>query len=414
MIPRFSPNYGWSEIFNCFLPSDPMAVLNFEKEVSKRVGHLEALSFRYGRTGLFYLLKALGAQGKKVILPSYTCVVVAHAIVLSGNIPVFLDNAPGSLQPSPSDYMKCIDKDTIMVIPTHLFGISEEIDKIYQEIKSNFQHVFVLQDCAHSFFCENSKGRSVTLHGDGALFGMNISKLVNSGFGGMLTLQDKTLAQKIRDLVQNDRNKLPAINFLWSRLYVFLAAFAFSRCFYRVLYFLIHKTNFFKSHTNYYNPYTIELPKDFSFPMTSFEATIGLKSLKKYEERIREREKIAQFYCENLKDNPNVILPSFKKGNTWSHFPLLVPVELRDPLIKELEKSCFVEVGKIVDYSIADLPAYQKRGHKEYPLSYQAAKKIINLPLCFREGLMPLSDGETHKYLKNIIQTITRMLNHTP
>lgn len=32
MIPRFSPNYGWSELFKCFFPADPTAVSKFEKK----------------------------------------------------------------------------------------------------------------------------------------------------------------------------------------------------------------------------------------------------------------------------------------------------------------------------------------------------------------------------------------------
>jgi len=411
MIPRFAPNYDWNELLACFLPADPKAVSRFEMKMAKKSGHAHAISFRYGRAGLFYLLKALGAQGKKVILPSYTCIVVAHAIVLSGNIPVFLDNVLGSLQPNPEDYLKAIDFDTIMVIPTHLFGIAEETEDLYHIIKHKFPHVVVLQDCAHSFFCEDEKGKIVTLHGDGALYGMNISKLINTGFGGMLTLRDKELARKVRDLVKLDRKEQQRKSSLFTRVYVFLATIAFSRLFYRVVYFLTHKTTFLKRYTDYYNPSTIELPKDFFYSVLSFEATIGLKSLAKYNERIRERRKIAQFYWENLVNVPHVKLPPFKKGNTWSHFPLLVPAALRETIVSQLEKSCGVEIGKIVDYSIADLPAYQKLGHKGCPVSRDAAVGIVNLPLCLREGLIPLSHQVTRKYLINIIQTIQLVLS---
>ena len=45
-----------------------------------------------GRTALKALLQALDLQDAEVIAPSYTCVVVQHATLLSGNVPVFVDN----------------------------------------------------------------------------------------------------------------------------------------------------------------------------------------------------------------------------------------------------------------------------------------------------------------------------------
>ncbi|MBX9786653.1 MAG: DegT/DnrJ/EryC1/StrS family aminotransferase [Alphaproteobacteria bacterium] len=410
MIPRFSPNYGWDELFNCFFPADPTAVSKFEKKIAERSGHSEAISFRYGRAGLFYLLKALGAKEKKIIIPSYSCVVVAHAIVLSGNQPVFLDNAPGLLQPHPEDYLKAIDSDTIMVIPTHIFGITEEIQDLYIRIKKDFPHVFVLHDCAHSFFCKDSKSQLAVLNGDGALYGMNISKLINTGVGGMLTLQDKALGKKLRNLIKLEREGGKLRKSISMRFYVFLATLSFSRFLYRIVYFLTHKTKFLSKHTDYYNPSTIELPKDFSLPMLPFDAEIGLKSLRKFDARVAERRKIIQFYYKNLENIPNIKLPPSKSGNTWSHFPLFVPPSLRKNLINELEKTCSVEIGTIVDYSVADLPSYQKRGHKGCPLARYAASSIINLPLCLKEGLIPLSDKKTQKYLRKIIDKITLIL----
>src|SRR5690606_16134990 len=105
MIPRFSPDYRSRQMWQCLLPSRKNAVEELETLFRERTGHSAALTFRYGRTGLYFLLKALGASGKKVILPAYTCVVMAHAVALSGNKPVFLDNRKGKFQPDPNDYL---------------------------------------------------------------------------------------------------------------------------------------------------------------------------------------------------------------------------------------------------------------------------------------------------------------------
>ena len=55
-----------------------------------------------------------------------------------------------------------------------------------------------MQDCCHAFGAE-WKGRMVGTSGDVAVYAFNISKLMTSIFGGMLTFQDKQLAEKIRE-----------------------------------------------------------------------------------------------------------------------------------------------------------------------------------------------------------------------
>ena len=58
------------------------------------MGKKHAIFFPYGRTGLLFLLEALGISDQEIICPAYTCVVVPHAIVLSRNEPVFVDSNP--------------------------------------------------------------------------------------------------------------------------------------------------------------------------------------------------------------------------------------------------------------------------------------------------------------------------------
>ena len=204
MIPRFSPNYSIKNIFSIFMPVNENSISYLENLFIQKTKYKNAIFFRYGRSGIYYLLKALGAKNKKVVLPSYSCVVVANAIEMSGNIPVFLDNEKNCFQPNPESYFNAIDKDTVMIIPTHLFGITQEFENEFKKIKMMYPNIFILQDCAHSFFCKDKKGNFVGKWGDGALFGMNISKLINSVKGGMLTLNDTKLSEEIRKIFNNE------------------------------------------------------------------------------------------------------------------------------------------------------------------------------------------------------------------
>jgi perosamine synthetase len=389
VLPRFSPNYGWDEIRQTLSPASRDACLQLERQFMAYSGHPEAIALRYGRSGLYYLLKAMGIQNKKVIMPSYTCMVVANAVSASGNQPVFLDNAPQALQPDPASYVSAIDADTGMVIPTHLFGLPQETAWLYREIKDKYPHVFVLQDCAHSYFCQDSENQPVTLHGDGAIFGMNISKLVNTVHGGMLTLRDSVLAERVRQLHtaegEQSRSSLAA------RLYVITAAFAFTGPLYGLVHFLTTRTSLLDAETRYYDAERITLPGDYKGRMSPFEAAIGLISLQKYAARVSQRQRIAKTYSQLLQGYaPEVIAPPWTAGTTWSHYPVLVPAHLRDEFKRRIERKFKVEIGLIVDYSVADMPAYQSLGYSPCPNAKQTVERILNLPLTYQEGLWPV------------------------
>ena len=84
MIPRLKPFFGREEI---------LAVLNRRRDVvncfENAFAHtLEArygIAFPYGRSALWAFFKALDIENDEIIMPAYTCVVVAHAIVLKGD-----------------------------------------------------------------------------------------------------------------------------------------------------------------------------------------------------------------------------------------------------------------------------------------------------------------------------------------
>ena len=85
MIPRLKPYLNYKELLASFWRQNN-AVSRLEEEFARTIEARYAIAFSYGRSGLWALFKALGIEGAEVMMPAYTCVVVAHAIVLSGNI----------------------------------------------------------------------------------------------------------------------------------------------------------------------------------------------------------------------------------------------------------------------------------------------------------------------------------------
>jgi len=111
--------------------------------------------FSFGRTALYALLKAWGLEKDEVICPAYTCVVVQHAIVISGNTPVFVDCEEGSFNMSYDGITDAITDKTRAIVVTHLFGYPMDVHKI-QSIVSDAEEkygnkIYVIQDAAHSY-----------------------------------------------------------------------------------------------------------------------------------------------------------------------------------------------------------------------------------------------------------------------
>ena len=181
MIPRFKPSLGWREFLAIALPTRRDDVQSFEQSFASLMGQKHAIACPYGRTGLWLLLQALGLSGKEIICPAYTCVVVPHAIVHSGNEPVFIDSQEFDFNMNLALVRDAINEKTGAIVATSIFGYPVDLDKL-NRLRREFPQVRIIQDCAHSFGAEWN-GQPVQRAGDAAIFGLNISKLITSIFG---------------------------------------------------------------------------------------------------------------------------------------------------------------------------------------------------------------------------------------
>ena len=90
MIPRFRPWLDWEELSTLF-SRNKGCVEKFEKEFARKFQAVDAVAFPYGRSAQWAFFKTIGLENTEVIMPAYTCSVVAHAVSLSGNVPRFID-----------------------------------------------------------------------------------------------------------------------------------------------------------------------------------------------------------------------------------------------------------------------------------------------------------------------------------
>ena len=382
MIPRLKPFFDQREI-NTFLFHSKNTIAAFEKAFAEKFNCADAVVFPYGRSALWTFCKSQGIEEKQIIQPAYTCSVVAHATILSGNVPVFIDSSLDDYNMQLEKLECAITPDTRAVIPTHLYGYPLDVhmlQKIVQNAQKRYGHkIWVIQDCAHSFGA-SFKAEPVITAGDCALFGLGISKVISSIFGGMMTFQDKTLAEQVR-AYRDAHFDRPAWFKTMKRLAYLLALFpAFYDGFYGMVYWLQEKTAVLNKLTKAYHlDEQIHFPPDAMERLLPAEAAVGLVQLEKYDSIIRRRREIAAYYNEYLKVPEEWVLPPLVDGATYSHYAIRVPE--RELTIEKLARKG-VQAGRVIEYSVPYLSAYCfYTNGVEFPNAELCSRSMINLPI---------------------------------
>ncbi len=386
MIPRLKPYLGSGE-FLSLLTNIPDAVEKFEDSFAHKFDCRYGVAFPYGRSAIWAFLKAVGISGSDIVMPAYTCSVVAHAAVLSGNTPVFVDIDLFDYNMDLGLLEKAITDRTKVVVATHLFGYPMDVSAVQDMVgdaeKKYGNRIYVIQDCAHSFGAR-SKGEMVCGKPDCAVFGLNISKTITSIFGGMFTTNDTEIHQKVRSFRDDNFHRQGFPKAVKRAAYLFSVGVAFNESVYSAVRWLQSNTPMLNRFTTAYHlDEKIHFPPDYLDRMINMEARVGLAQLERYDSIVERRIETVKYYDQELRGCPGFELPPLIQGATYSHY---VPrAENRDQLVERLLKEG-IELGKLVDYVIPDTAPYRKYATGEYPQSRKALGKVINLPIYYGLG----------------------------
>lgn len=377
MIPRFRPSIGFKELLKIF-SINIGAVRKFEKQFAKEFKAVDAVAFPYGRSSQWAFFNAVGIKNSEIIMPAYTCSVVAHSISLSGNTPRFVDIDLEDFNMNLDILRNTINKNTKGVIATHTFGYPQDLNQLEDIIndaeKRYGNKIWLMQDCCHAFGAEHN-GKMIGTSGDVAVYAFNISKIIHSVFGGMLTFQDQELANKVRAWRDLNFNKASILKSIKRRAYLFSTYIAFNKYIYGMTYWIQKNTKLLDLFTKAYHlDDSIHFPPDYLENMSNFEASVGLVQLKKYPKIIKYRINMANNYSKNLKNRANWNLPPIIEGATYSHYPVRVPNK-EEVMEEYLQKG--IQLGEVIEYSVPDLECYKNIGD-ECPNSREASKTTIN------------------------------------
>ena len=169
-------------------------VIRFEQEWAKKIGTKYALCMNGGGTaalmcGLFGL--GIGA-GDEVLVPAYTFMATASAVLAVGAIPV-LTEIDETMTIDPADIERKISRRTKAVIPVHMVGLPANMPRIMKIAKKH--SLKVLEDCCQADG-GSCKGKRLGRWGHAGAYSFNDFKIMSCGEGGALVTNDKKVFER--------------------------------------------------------------------------------------------------------------------------------------------------------------------------------------------------------------------------
>lgn len=372
MIPFYRPYYNHMELMAVLRPGP--ARREFELAMAARAGVRYGLAFAYGHVGLIAAFKALGLTQAEVVLPAYTCLVMARAVVASGNRPTFVDIDLADYNVDVRALKRALTPQTRAVVATHMYGYPTDVDAIRAAVGD--ERVLIVEDSALSLHTLSSENGG--LRGDLGLFSLGIGKPISTFKGGLLVTNSSHLYEKIRAYRDKELNqplfKTQAKRWVW-----LLVSYLVFRGW---IYGLWHRdqAKLIRDVALESNLPPGYVPGDVALAYPDFQARVGLVQLRKVDSMLAKRRALAELYDRELGNVPGLSLAPIIPGATYAYYTLRISQrdEINFPWRMFAQG---VAVDRVFDYALPLLKPYHPYARGEYPRAEQAAREVVNLPL---------------------------------
>jgi dTDP-4-amino-4,6-dideoxygalactose transaminase len=171
-------------------------VAEFERTVAAYVGTRHAVATSNCTTALHLTLILHGiGPGDEVIVPSFTFIATANAVVYTGATPIFVDIDPHTYNIDPAGIEVAITPHTKAIMPVHQIGLAADMDRINAIAQRH--GLSVIEDAAPAIGA-TYKGQRVGGLGNPTCFSFHPRKVITTGEGGMIMTDDDALAERAR------------------------------------------------------------------------------------------------------------------------------------------------------------------------------------------------------------------------
>lgn len=357
LIPRVRVNYSFvSWLMSLFVSEKSYKYrTKAQKMLSEYYGGRPVLMTSAGRCGLYYIFKKL--KQRKVMIPAYTCTVVAEAAIHAGKEIVYVPISDDSFN---ANNFEGMDSDTI-VVATHQYGYHCDIEHIAEECDRT--GAILVEDCA-SAIGTLINGKRAGTFGDYAILSFNHSKqLIVPGGGGCIIARNQSLLEGVKQQmhVAFDKRKT-----LGNKRYALICLLLNNNFLYR----RYHKDENVNQEVN------VEICKEtcslYQYQMDEWQAYLLIPQIKKIKKLSEKRKRLFSFYRENIK-NTKIILPPYQHGADYSRFA----VQIIEDRKYEFYDKC-VQSGVDLDFSHSHLTC-----EESFKKEYKIASSILNLPFYY-------------------------------
>jgi perosamine synthetase len=336
----------------------------FEQAFAGRVGAPLACAVSSGTAGLHLALRAAGVHaGDEVITSPFSFVASANAALYEQARPVFADIDPHTLNLDPAAAAAAVSERTRALLPVHIFGYPADLPAF--ERLAVRHDLAIVEDACEALGARHADGTCVGGRGHPAVFGFYANKQLTTGEGGMITLADAALKERI----DSERNQGRAPDMGW----------------------LDHDR------------------LGFNYRLSDIACALGLAQLERLEEMLNARARVARRYREALATIEGLQLPCPDRGGErrgWFVFVVQLPPQVdRNAVIAALAGAGIQSKPYLP--AIHLMSFYRERfGHRpgEFPVCEDVAARSLALPF-FPE----MSEGELQRVAQALSAAVSRV-----
>ena len=313
----------------------------FEQAFEQYIGRKHAIAVNSGTSGMFLCTQAMGwGPGDEILTTPFTFISSVTTIMMSGATPVFVDIDPVSLNIDPDLLEAKITDRTKAILPVEVFGNPAGFDKI-AEIAAK-HNLPVLEDSCEGLGSQLN-GKKVGTFGVMSNFAFYPNKQMTTGEGGMILTDDDDLAEMCISLRNQGRGRGGG----W----------------------LAHER------------------LGYNYRLSDINCALGIVQLSRIEEFVQKRQGVADMYCQLLKDEQRLMIPTHPANSRMSWFVYVVRLtegytqEQRNTLLKKMLDRGIQVSNYFPPVHLQPFIAKQY-GCKEgdYPVTDAVVKSTIALP----------------------------------